>query len=248
LTQSVYHRILATAASKGAGFFVLLDPEKEPVDGIADKVHLCTEAGVDGFLLGGSLVQSADSFEFAKAVRLASSCPVIGFPGSANQISAHLEAVLYLSVVSSRNPDYLFGRHIHVASLIKKLGIESIATAYMLVESGPLTTVQYLTNSMPLPRTKPDIAAATALAAEMMGMKLLYLEGGSGAADPVPTDMIQAVASTCHSPIMVGGGLRKPEQVRERVEAGASFIVVGNAIEERGGLPYIRDMAAAAHL
>lgn len=226
---------------------VLLDPDKESVGGLSGKIETFQKAGVDAFFVGGSLVHSANVEDVIWKIKSSTTLPVVGFPGSLNQISRHLDAVLYLSVVSGRNADMLFGRHVYVAPIIKQLGIEPIPTAYMLVESGLLTTAQYLNNSLPLPRSKPDMAAATALAAEMMGMKLLYLEGGSGAKEPVPTSLIQAVAQTCESPIAVGGGLTTPNQVRERVEAGASIVVVGNAIEANGGESFIREMAAAAH-
>ena len=247
MKSDMYQHLLEVADSKGAAFVVLLDPENEPIETVARKARLCEEAGVDAIFVGGSLVQTADTNAFVKMLKESTSLPIIGFPGSSNQISEHLDAVLFLSVVSGRNTDFLFGRHVYVAPLIKKLGIEPIATAYMLVESEHLTAAQYLTNSLPLPRNKPDIAAATALAAEMMGMKLLYLEGGAGASEPVPVSMIRAVAACCESPIVVGGGLRTAEEVRERVEAGASIIVVGNALEEKHGLLYMREMAEAAH-
>jgi phosphoglycerol geranylgeranyltransferase len=243
----IYKRLIKVASKRGAAFVVLLDPDKESVVGLPEKVKACEKAGVGAFFVGGSLVQSSDIDDFTALLKASTVLPVVGFPGSLNQISRHLDAVLYLSVVSGRNADMLFGRHVYVAPVIKKLGIEPIPTAYMLVESGLLTTAQYLNNSLPLPRSKPEIAAATALAAEMMGMKLLYLEGGSGANEPVPTSMIKAVAQTCTSPIVIGGGLTTPVQVRERVEAGASIVVVGNAIEANGDISFLSEMAAAVH-
>ena len=128
-----------------------------------------------------------------------------------------------------------------------RLGIEPISTAYMLVESGAMTTAHYMSGSLPLPRGKPDLAAATALAAEMMGMRLLFTDGGSGADDAVPDAMVEAITAVCRAPLVVGGGLRTPEAVASRVEAGAAFVVVGNAIEHRPDAAYIADLAAAAH-
>ena len=245
--ESMYQHFENVRDEKGAAFVVLLDPENEAVETVARKARLCEEAGADAIFVGGTLVHAAGIDPFVRELKSATSLPIVGFPGSANQISEYLDAVLYLSVVSSRNADFLFGRHIHVAPLIKRLGLEAISTAYMFIESGELTAAQYVAGSMPIPRGKPDIAVATSIAAEMLGMKLLYLEGGSGASQPVPTDMIRAVSDNCESLIAVGGGLKTTGQVRERVEAGASIIVVGNALEEKHGLLYMREMAEAAH-
>lgn len=231
----------------GAGFVVLLDPDKLSQDALREQIAEYEDVGVDAFFVGGSLVHSTDACEALNRLKDICSLPLIGFPGSVQQITSALDAVLYLSIVSGRNPDFLFGRHLYVAPVIKRLGIESISTAYMLVESGPLTTAQYLNHSLPLPRTKPELAAATALAAEMMGMKVMYLDGGSGAEQPVPVEMINAVRNTVDAPIIVGGGLRDSDSISARVSAGADIIVVGNALEKGVSNADLRSMVAAAH-
>src|SRR5690554_1446502 len=209
---------------------------------------MCHEASVDAVFVGGSLcTRDVDIDAFVSDLKSDARLPVVGFPGSVSQLSRNLDAVLFLSIVSSRNPEYLFGQHIHAAPLIRRLGIEPISTGYMLVESGRTTTAQYVSHSMPLPRTKPDVAVATALAAEMMGMKMLFTDGGSGAQEPVPEEMIAAITDVCAAPLVVGGGLRSPMDVARRVEAGASFIVVGNAFESNTDAGFISEMAAAAH-
>lgn len=246
--DTCYDHLLSIQKRRGAAFIVLLDPDRLPLSEIQSKIAECEQAGVDGFFVGGSLVCSADTDVVVRKIKASTALPVVGFPGSVTQISGALDAVLYLSVVSGRNADFLFGRHVYVAPLIKRLGLEAIPTAYLLVESGLLTTAQYMSNSLPLPRRKPEIAAVTALAAEMMGMRLIYLDGGSGAMESVPVEMISAVAEMCESPIVVGGGLRTPESVRERVIAGASIVVVGDAIEGGTSVEYIRDLARAAHV
>jgi len=247
MSKSCLEKISAVREARGAAFAVLLDPDKLPFDQMKERVQSCENASADFFFVGGSLVHSADTDVFVSELQKYASIPVIGFPGSVSQISGSLDAVLYLSVVSGRNPDFLFGRHLYVAPVIRRLGLESISTAYMLVESGRLTAAQYVNQSLPLPRDKPEIAQATAMAAEMMGMKLMYLDCGSGASESVPTSLISAIHGTCKAPIIVGGGLRSPESVSERVNAGASVIVVGNAIEETADGSFIREMAAAAH-
>ncbi len=244
---SSYDYLLAAAHARGAGFIVLIDPDKLAEDRLPAFAARCAEAGVDAFFVGGSLMHAVELDGYVRTLQAAAELPVIGFPGTLHQISGALSAVLYLSVVSGRNPEHLIGQHVHAAPLIRRLGLEPIPTAYMLVESGRLTTAQYMSGSAPLPRNKPEIAAATALAAEMMGMRLLFTDGGSGAEQPVPEEMIGAITETCRIPLVVGGGLRTPEAVAQKVAAGARFIVVGNAIEQRDDAAYIADLAAAAH-
>lgn len=245
--HSTYDRLLATARRKGAGFIVLIDPDKLAEDALPGFAERCAEADVDALFLGGSLMHAAALDRYIHALAAATDLPVVGFPGTLTQISGALDAVLYLSVVSGRNPEHLIGQHVHAAPMIRRLGLEPIPTAYMLVESGRMTTAQYMSGSIPLPRNKPEIAAATALAAEMMGMRLLFTDGGSGAEHPVSEEIIAAITQTCASPLVVGGGLKTPQEVARKVAAGARFIVVGNAIEQNGDAAYIADLAAAAH-
>jgi phosphoglycerol geranylgeranyltransferase len=247
VSTSVYQRLLSISDERGAGFVVLIDPDKLSVEDMPRFADYCLGAGVDILFVGGSLCQAHDLDSYVSSLRAASDLPVIGFPGSITQISRHLDAILYLSIVSGRNPEYLFGQHVHAAPIIRHLGVEPIPTGYMLIESGRPTTAQYMSHSMPIPRRKPDIAAATGLAAEMMGMKLLFTDGGSGADDAVPVEMISAITDLCTIPLVVGGGIRTPRQVAERVDAGARFIVVGNAFEDRPDPAYMAEMAAAAH-
>lgn len=245
---SVYDRLLAARPERGAGFIVLLDVDKPPAGGLEPFAAACTEAGADAFFVGGSLMDTHALGGFVRAVKSGTDRPVISFPGSLSQVAADFDAVLYLSVVSGRNPEYLIGQHVHAAPMIRRMGLEAIPTAYLLIESGRPTTAQYMSGSMPIPRHKPEIAAATALAAEMMGMRLIFTDAGSGAEHPVSEEMVAAVARTCRAPLVVGGGLETPEAVARRARAGAAFVVVGNAIERRGGdAAYVADLAAAAH-
>lgn len=247
MLQRTYEGLLQTRQEKGAGFIVLIDPDKLPVQALPQLVATCVEAEVDALFVGGSLMLAPELFGYVERLKSATHLPVISFPGSLNQLCPAFDAVLYLSVISGRNPEYLFGQHVHAAPLIRRLGLEAIPTGYMLVESGRLTTAQYMSHSMPLPRNKPEVAAATGLAAEMMGMRLLFTDAGSGADQTVPEEMIAAIAETCTIPLVVGGGLRRPEEVARKVQAGASFVVVGNAIEKRPDAAYITDLALAAH-
>ena len=248
MLHSAYDRLQISCSSKGAGFIVLVDPDRVAETDVPDLVDMCEAAGADAFFVGSSILYHPDFHQFVSILSGAASIPVIGFPGSVSQLSPALDAVLFLSVVSSRNPEYLFGQHVHAAPVVRSMGIESISTGYMLVECGKTTTAQYVTHSMPLPQDKPDVAAATALAAEMMGMKLLFADGGSGAQASVPEPMISAISEVCSIPLVVGGGLRTPNDVARKVQAGASFVVVGNAIEARPDRGFVAEMAAAAHV
>ena len=244
---SIYDRLLEIGEENRAGFIVLIDPDEISLDKIPSFASRCAERGVDAFFIGGSLLHSTELEQLLEQIKAVVDLPVIGFPGSLSQLSPGLDAVLYLSIVSGRNPEHLIGQHVYAAPLIQRLEVEPISTGYMLVESGRPTTAQYMSNSEPLPRHKPEIAAATALAAEMMGMKLLYADGGSGADKTVPEPMIKAIDEACSIPLLVGGGISTPAEVERKVEAGASFIVIGHAIEQRPDAGYIGELAAAAH-
>jgi putative glycerol-1-phosphate prenyltransferase len=246
--HTVYDKLLATSATKGAGFIVLVDPDRIAEDKVPSLVAMCEKADVDAFFVGSSILAHPNFHRFVSVLKEASSLPVIGFPGSVGQLSPALDAVLFLSVISSRNPEYLFGQHVHAAPVIRSMGVEPIATGYMLVDGGKTTTAQYVTHSMPLPCDKPDVAAATALAAEMMGMRLLFADGGSGAAGSVSEPIVSAISEVCSVPLVVGGGLRSPNEVARKVQAGAQFVVVGTAVEARPDGGFISELAAAAHI
>ncbi|MDX1531025.1 MAG: geranylgeranylglyceryl/heptaprenylglyceryl phosphate synthase [Rhodothermales bacterium] len=246
--RPTYDRLLAAAHRQGAAFVVLIDPDKLDEAELPAFAERCEAAGTDAFFIGGSLMHAVALEGHVRRLKGATRLPDVAFPGSLSQIAPAFDAVLYLSVVSGRNPEYLIGQHVHAAPIIRRLGLEPIPTAYLLVESGRTTTAQYMSGSQPIPHHKPDVAAATALAAEMMGMRLLFTDGGSGAEHPVSEEMVAAIVEACSVPLVVGGGLRTPEAVARRVAAGARFVVVGNAIEQRGGDgAFVADLAAAAH-
>lgn len=243
----VYDKLITARRSQGGLFFLLLDPDKTDSRiwlGLAESAADC---GVDALLVGGSMVACADFSESVRRIKAHTSLPVILLPGGALQIAPEFDAVLFTSLLSGRNPMYLIEEQVKGAPLIKKYELETIPTAYLLVESGRLTSAHYFSASLPIPRTKPDIACAHALAAQYLGMKLVYLEAGSGAEHPVPLDMIEAVAHEVTLPIAVGGGLHSPEQVAQRVAAGAAIVVMGNHFESGAGERHLRECAEAAH-
>jgi putative glycerol-1-phosphate prenyltransferase len=245
--MTVYQKLLKIRSIRQTGFFVLLDPDHQDGQTELQKAKACETCGVDALLIGGSLLLSAQYDDYVKAVKSAVSLPVILFPGNGHQISKHADAILFLSLISGRNPTYLIEEHVRTAPLIHSMGIETISTGYMLVESGSTTSVEFMSDTKPLPREKPNIAVAHALAAEYLGMKMLYLEGGSGASLSVPDEMIQAVKSSISIPVIVGGGINNPETARKKVEAGADFIVAGTILENNNDIHLLQALSDAVH-
>jgi phosphoglycerol geranylgeranyltransferase len=239
--------ILARADRGERSHWMLLDPDDFSIAHGTDIAAQARGAGVNAVLVGGSLLHSNHFDEFVLSVKKAAGLPVLLFPGDATQLSRHADAVLFLSLVSGRNPVNLIGEQVKGAPVIKKLGIEPISTAYMLVESGAVSSVEFMSNTRPLPRTKPMIAAAHALAAQYMGMRLIYLEAGSGAPQSVPAEMIAAVRQHVDIPIIAGGGIRDADTAREKVKAGANIIVTGNLLRADDGVAKLSEIARAIH-
>jgi putative glycerol-1-phosphate prenyltransferase len=244
----VYDYLLQTRERRGAGYLVLFDPDKEDVVQAAARAELCQEAGVDALLVGGSLLLRPTFEQLLQELKRRLTIPLIIFPGGVRQVSPHADAILFMSLVSGRNAEHLIGDQVVAAPLVKACGIEPIPTAYLLIESGQTTSAEYMSNTRPIPRHKPDIAAATALAAEYLGMKLVYLEAGSGAAHSVPVEMIKVVSSCITLPVVVGGGITSPEEARAKVEAGAAFVVTGNVLEGDNSPNVVRRFAQAVHM
>jgi len=243
----IYEHLLNIISAKGAAYLILLDPDKLADEKLLPFVKHCDKSGVDGFLVGGSLIIEGDIKDFIDKIKKITDLPVIIFPGDVNQVCNKADAILFISVVSGRNPEHLIGKHVLAAPVIKKSKIEPISTGYIIVESGSMTTAEYISGSLPVPRNKPEIAAATALAAQYLGMKLIYLEAGSGAAQTVPNEMVKAVSEYCNIPVIVGGGIRSPQIAREKVDNGAKIIVTGNFFEDEDNWGVIRNFAETIH-
>jgi phosphoglycerol geranylgeranyltransferase len=245
--MGTYDKLMELKKRRGAGFLVLIDPDKQPPGDAASFAKQCEDGGADGFLVGGSLLFSNHFDELIRSVKETVSIPVILFPGNGQQLSRHADAVLFMSLISGRNPQTLIGEQVMAAPLVHSLGLEAIPMGYMLIESGNVTAAQFMSNTSPIPREKPEIAVAHALAAEYLGMKFVYLEAGSGAEHSVPEPMIRAVSQTVSIPLIVGGGIRNPDEAREKVKAGASFVVTGNILEKKNNAHLISDFAKAIH-
>jgi len=225
-------------------YWVLLDPDDFTIEQ-AKKIAASSEkSGVDALLIGGSLLHSNHFDEFVAALKNTVNIPILLFPGDSAQLSAHADALLYLSLVSGRNPSNLIGEHVKAAPVIKDIGIEPIPTAYMLIESGTVSSVEFMSNTRPIPRSKPAIAVAHALAAQYMGMRMVYLEAGSGAQYSVPPEMIAMVKSQVDIPVIVGGGIRDVKAAEEKLQAGADIIVTGNMLRQANGISIMKKIAA----
>lgn len=227
------------------GFAVLIDPDKVDTYQLDELVRIGQEAKVDYFFLGGSLVITNHLDHYIKHIKAQTDIPVILFPGSPNQLSKYADALLYLSLISGRNPELLIGQHVISAPAVKQSGIEIMPTGYMVVDGGAPTTVSYISNAAPIPSDKNEIAMCTAMAGEMLGMKLIYMDAGSGARTPVTESMIQKVSGVIEAPLIVGGGITNPEKAYLNCKAGADVIVVGNAIEKDMSL--ISEISHAIH-
>ncbi len=245
--MKTFEYLLDIRRRKGAGFLLLLDPDKLADEDLRRVVEHAQESGVDAFLVGSSLM-TRDIFEKSLGeIKKRANIPVIIFPGSLFQISSQADAILFLSVLASRNIDLIIGNHVHAAPLIRQHKLETISTAYILIESGKMTSAHFMSDSFPIPREKPEIAMAYSMAAEMFGMKMIYLEAGSGAISCVPKEMVQMVSKSLNIPVAVGGGIKNPEIANELARAGASFVVTGNFFEDNGNSGMLKEFAKAVH-
>lgn len=245
MINNIYHSLTERKRQGKKSFAVLIDPDKVNDPKVEQLIGLALEAEVDYFLVGGSLVISNYLDECVKLIKSQCDIPVILFPGSPSQVSKYADALLYLSLISGRNADLLIGQHVVSAPVVRQSGLEVMPTGYMVIDGGAPTTVSYISNAAPLPADKNEIAMCTAMAGEMLGMKLIYMDAGSGARRAISETMIAGVASCIEVPLIVGGGIIEPEKAYLNCRAGADVIVVGNAIEKDASL--IKDMAAAVH-
>lgn len=224
---------------------VLIDPDKPSDAQILSIVEKAKAADVDFFFVGGSLLVTDSLDHCIKLIKANCDIPVLIFPGNSLQISKYCDGFLLLSLISGRNAEMLIGRHVIAAPYLKLYGNEIIPTGYMLIDSGKATSVSYMSDTTPIPHDKDDIAMCTALAGEMLGLKLIYLEAGSGALTPVSTSMISKVSQMIKIPLIVGGGIKTPEMAADAVKAGADVIVIGTAFEKEPEL--LQQFAKAIH-
>ena len=245
MSKGIYHSLTNRKGTGKKSFAVLIDPDKVNDQSMEQLIQLSVSAKVDYFLVGGSLVVSNYLDNCLQLIKRSCDIPTILFPGSPSQVSKYADALLYLSLISGRNAELLIGQHVVSAPMVKKSGLEIMSTGYMVVDGGAPTTVSYISNASPLPADKNEIAVCTAMAGEMLGMKLIYMDAGSGAKIAISESMIEKVAQSISVPLIVGGGIVDPEKAYLNCKAGADVVVVGNAIEKDSSL--IKEMAAAVH-
>jgi phosphoglycerol geranylgeranyltransferase len=245
MTNRIYQSLLQHKEKGQKSFAVLIDPDKVTVEKIDELTALAIKAKVDYLLVGGSLVVTNRLDEVVQQIKKNCDIPVILFPGSPSQITPYADALLYLSLISGRNAELLIGQHVISAPFVKQSRLEIISTGYMVIDGGAPTTVSYISNAAPIPADKNEIAMCTAMAGEMLGMKLIYMDAGSGAKRPISESMIEKVAQIIEVPLVIGGGITDPEKAYRNCRAGADMIVIGNAIEKDASL--IKEMSAAIH-
>lgn len=242
-SKNIYTSFRQAKKAQQKKFAVLIDPDKLILKEVDHLVKLATAAQVDFFFLGGSLVVNNQLDAIIERIKKQTSIPVVLFPGSSRQLSYKADALLFLSLISGRNADLLIGKHVESAPFLKISPLEIVSTGYILVDGGVPTSVSYMSNTFPIPADKNSIAVCTAMAGEMLGMKLIYMDAGSGALNPINTTMVQDVATAIDIPLIVGGGIRSPQKALELTKAGADVIVIGNAIEKDPSL--LSEVAAA---
>jgi phosphoglycerol geranylgeranyltransferase len=226
-------------------FAVLIDPDKVNSSSLLQTVELANEAGIDYFFVGGSLLVHDTLDNCVGIIKSASDIPVVLFPGNNKQVTPAADAILLLSLISGRNPEWLIGQHVEASLRLKESKLEIIPTGYILIDGGKETSVTYVSQTRPIPSDKTDIAVSTALAGEQLGHKLIYMDAGSGANNTIPVKMIQQVKKHVKLPLIIGGGIDTPTKAVRACMAGASVVVVGNAIEKEASL--IKDMAESIH-
>jgi len=215
---------------------VLIDPDKLDTEQLIKTAKNSESIGVDYLFVGGSLLTSDDLYRSIKTLKEHCELPVVLFPGNSYQVSRNADAMLFLSLISGRNPDMLIGMHVLAAPYIKLTGLQTIPTGYMLIDSGKPTSVSYMSNSLPIPHDKNDIAACTAMAGEMLGLRLIFMDAGSGAGKTVSEEMVSFVKQSVEVPVIIGGGIKSPEKLKSIFDAGADIAVIGNVFEKEPDL------------
>lgn len=243
--MNIYNYIIKNKQLGKKLFALLVDPDKQNSKQLIKTIERANTAKADFFFVGGSLLTNDSLDTCIQTIKSNSNIPVILFPGNAMQVNNRADGILFLSLISGRNADMLIGKQVISAPILKQSTLEVIPTGYMLVDSGKPTTASYMSSTAPIPADKNDVAACTAMAGEMLGLKLIFMDGGSGAKNPISTKMISEVRESINCPIIIGGGINSAEKTISNCKAGADIIVVGDAIEKDKDL--ITEIANATH-
>jgi putative glycerol-1-phosphate prenyltransferase len=243
--MNIYNQIIANKQEGKKSFALLIDPDKQDDSELIIVIEKAKQAKTDYFFVGGSLLTNDSLDSCLSTLKEHSNIPVVLFPGNAMQVNDKADGILFLSLISGRNAEMLIGRQVITAPILKQSSLEVLPTGYILVDSGKPTTVSYMSNTTPIPAEKNSVAACTAIAGEMLGLKLIFMDGGSGAQKPISAEMINEVSKSVNTPLIIGGGISSGEKAAANCNAGADIIVVGNAIEKDKNL--IIEIANAVH-
>ena len=245
--MKIYWKLEEIRTERGAVAIALLDPDAKNDNGLKKMVKLVNDSDFDAIFIGGSLISDNEFESRIKIVKQNTDLPIIIFPGSSNQLSQYADAVLFLSLISGRNPQYLIGEQVKSAPVIHNMGLETIPTAYILLDGGVRSSVEIMSNTSPIPMNKHDIILAHALAGEYLGNKLIFLEAGSGAKEHAACQIISILSKEIQIPIIVGGGVNSPESAKTLVTSGAGYIVTGTQIEKLPTSKTLLDFTLAVH-
>jgi len=243
--MNIYKHITESKKNGKKLFSILIDPDKQGEQELISICHKTAAAKADFFFVGGSLLTNDSLDNCISTLKENSDIPIILFPGNAMQVNNKADGILFLSLISGRNAEMLIGKQVITAPILKQSSLEVLPTGYMLIDSGRATTASYMSNTTPIPNDKNSVAACTAMAGEMLGLKLIFMDGGSGAENPITEKMITTVRKSVDIPLIIGGGIRNGEKAISNCKAGADIIVVGNAIEKENGL--IEKISNAIH-
>ena len=244
-SMNIYKKITVNRKANKKSFALLIDPDKQNKNQLLSIIEKANDANTDYFFVGGSLLTN-DSLDLClNTLKENSTIPIVLFPGNAMQVNDKADGILFLSLISGRNAEMLIGKQVITAPILKQSSLEVLPTGYILIDSGKPTTVSYMSNTTPIPANKNTVAACTAMAGEMLGLKLIFMDGGSGAKNPISEAMIKEVRKSISVPLIIGGGINSGKKAIGNCKAGADIIVVGNAIEKDKSL--ITEIANAVH-
>ena len=243
--MNIYNFITLNKQKGKKLFAVLIDPDKQSTNELVQVVEKAVAAKVDLIFVGGSLLTNGNFATCISTIKSNCSIPVVIFPGNSMQVNKDADGILFLSLISGRNPDMLIGNQVISAPLLKHSNLEILPTGYILIDSGKPTTVSYMSNTTPIPHEKNDVAACTAMAGELLGLKLIFMDGGSGATKPISESMIKMVRQSVDAPLIIGGGICNAEKAIANCKAGADLIVVGNSIEKQPQI--LEEIAQSIH-
>ena len=230
--KNLYQDILTAISLKEKLLAVLIDPDKMRLEDVSTFMIKLKASPATHIFVGGSTVEENETDLLIRKLKRWTKLPILIFPGDVSQLSSHADGLLFLSLVSGRNPDYLIGKQVEAVSVLRTMQLEIIPTGYLLIENGKETAVERVTKTHPLNRQNIQAIVDTAKAAELLGMKCIYLEAGSGAIDPINSEIIQSVKRELQIPLIVGGGIKSKNQLDAAYHSGADLVVIGTAFEE----------------